>query len=111
IFYLIGLTIVGVKHALFFAVLSALLSIIPYVGNAVAMLLPMMMVFVQGGDTRIILGVMIVFGLTQLIDSYIFEPLILGSRVDVHPLFIIIVVILGEILWGIPGLILSIPIL
>src|SRR3546814_4120736 len=75
------------------------------------MILPMLMVFIQGGDIRIILGVMIVFGITQLIDTYIFEPLVLGHQVNVHPIFIIVVAVLGEIVWGIPGLILSIPIL
>ncbi|HEY9559273.1 MAG TPA: AI-2E family transporter [Anseongella sp.] len=111
VFYAVGLTIVGVRHALFFSVLAALLSIIPWIGNLFGMILPMLMVFIQGGDIRIILGVMIVFGITQLIDTYIFEPLVLGHQVNVHPIFIIVVAVLGEIVWGIPGLILSIPIL
>lgn len=111
VFYVIGLTIVGVRNALFFSVLAALLSIIPWVGNLLGMILPMLMVFVQGGDIRIIFGVMLVFGITQLIDTYIFEPLVLGYQVNIHPIFIIIIAVLGEIVWGIPGLILSIPIL
>ncbi|HYH55268.1 MAG TPA: AI-2E family transporter [Anseongella sp.] len=111
IFYLIGLSVVGVKHALFFSILAALLSIIPWVGNALGMILPMLMVFVQGGDIGIILGIMIVFGITQLIDTYILEPLVLGSQVNIHPLFVIVIVVLGEIVWGIPGMILSIPVL
>ncbi|TCS87300.1 putative PurR-regulated permease PerM [Anseongella ginsenosidimutans] len=111
VFYLVGLSVVGVRNALFFSVLAALLSIVPWVGNLFGMILPMLMVFVQGGDIRIILGVMLVFGITQLIDTYIFEPLVLGYQVNIHPLFIIIIAVLGEIVWGIPGLILSIPVL
>lgn len=111
VFYVVGLSLIGVRHAMFFSVLAALLSIIPWVGNLMGMILPMLMVFVQAGDFGIILGVALVFGITQLIDTYIFEPLVLGYQVNIHPIFIIVIAVLGEIVWGIPGLILSIPIL
>ena len=111
VFYVVGLSLIGVRNALFISVLAALLSIIPWVGNLFGMILPMLMVFVQGGDFRIILGVALVFGITQLIDTYIFEPLVLGYQVNIHPIFIIVIAVLGEIVWGIPGLILAIPVI
>jgi predicted PurR-regulated permease PerM len=46
----------------------------------------------------------------QFVQSYILEPLIVGAEVHVNPFFTIVAVVAGSLLWGIPGLILAIPI-
>ncbi|HSI70524.1 MAG TPA: AI-2E family transporter, partial [Gillisia sp.] len=46
----------------------------------------------------------------QLIESYVLEPVIIGSEVQQSPLFVIIAIILGGALWGAAGLILFVPI-
>jgi predicted PurR-regulated permease PerM len=45
----------------------------------------------------------------QFIQGWILEPLILGPQVKINSLFTIIALVLGELLWGIPGIILAIP--
>lgn len=109
--YSIGLTIVGLKNALFISVLAALLSIIPYIGNIVGGGLALMMALVQGGSSGIFIGILIVFTITQLFENYVLEPLVVGAEVDIHPFFTIVIIVIGGLIWGIAGMILAIPIL
>ena len=45
----------------------------------------------------------------QLIQGWVLEPLIVGPQVKINPLFTILALVLGEFVWGIPGIILAIP--
>jgi predicted PurR-regulated permease PerM len=111
IMYGIAFTIIGVKHALFFAVLCGMLEIIPFVGNLVGNLLTIVMAVSQGGDTNMIIGILATYGLIQFIQSYILEPLVVGAEVNINPLFTIVGLVAGELVWGIPGMVLAIPLI
>lgn len=110
ILYSIGLSIVGLDNAIFLSLLTALLSIIPYVGNIIGFALLILMALVQTGGSSLYTGIFIVFSISQFIESYILEPFIVGAEVDIHPLFTVIIIILGWQLWGVAGMILAIPI-
>lgn len=111
IMYGIGFTLVGVESAIFFAVLCGILEIIPFIGNLTGTSITLLAVIAQGGDSKMIIGVIIVYGLVQFIQTYILEPLIVGEQVNINPLFTIMVIVLGETLWGVAGMILAIPLL
>lgn len=64
---------------------------------------------VNGADLAMVGGIVITYGVVQLIQGWVLEPLILGPQVKINPLFTIIALVLGEIVWGIPGIILAIP--
>ena len=49
--------------------------------------------------------------LVQFVQTYILEPLVVGAEVNINPLFTILGIVAGEMLWGIPGMILAIPIM
>ncbi len=111
VLYGIGYSIVGVKHAIFFAVLCGLLEIIPFVGNLVGTSVTLLMAFTQGGDLKMCLGVIVTYMVVQFVQSYVLEPVIVGAQVRINPLFTIIALLAGELIWGIPGMILAIPII
>ena len=111
ILYGIGFTIVGVKNALFFAILCGLLEIVPFIGNLTGTALTALMVMAQGGSTGMLVGVLATYAVVQTFQTYILEPLVVGSNVSINPLFTIVVIVLGEFVWGIPGMILAIPLL
>ena len=69
------------------------------------------MALVQGGGTGMVLGVIGVYAVVQFVQTYILEPLVVGTEVNLNPLFTIVALVLGEILWGIPGMIIAIPML
>jgi predicted PurR-regulated permease PerM len=111
IMYTIGFTIAGVKNAFFFAVICGLLELVPFVGNLTGTILTVGMSLVQGGGTGILIGILITYAVVQFIQTYLLEPLIVGAEVHINPLFTIVGLVAGELLWGIPGMILAIPML
>ncbi|WP_233509384.1 AI-2E family transporter [Pedobacter chinensis] len=111
IMYGIGFSLVGVESAIFFAVLCGILEIIPFVGNLTGTSITVLAVLAQGGDSKMIIGVLIVYGTVQLVQTYVLEPLIVGEQVDINPLFTIMAIVLGEFIWGVAGMILAIPLL
>jgi len=111
IMYGIGFTIAGVEYAIFFAILCGLLEVVPFVGNITGTSITLLAVLVQGGDGGMILGVAVTYALVQFFQTYILEPLVVGEQVSINPLFTIMVIVLGEMIWGIAGMILAIPLL
>jgi predicted PurR-regulated permease PerM len=111
IMYGIGFSIVGVKSAIFFAILCGVLEIIPFIGNLTGTTLTVMMVFSQGGNSSMVIGVIITYLFVQFIQTYLLEPLVVGHGVNINPLFTIMVLVAGELIWGLPGLVLAIPLL
>ena len=111
IMYSIGFSIVGVKYAILFAIICGILEIIPFIGNLTGTLLAILMVVIQGGGTEMVLGVVITYLIVQFLQTYLLEPLVVGAGVNINPLFTIIILVLGELVWGIPGMVLAIPLL
>lgn len=110
IMYGIGFSIIGVRYAIFFALLCGTLEMIPFIGNLTGTILTVLMGIVQGGDVKLIVGILIVYGIVQFIESYILQPLVVGNEVNLNPFFTILSIVIGEAIWGISGMILAIPI-
>jgi len=111
ILYSIGFSIVGLNNAFFFAILCGLLETVPFVGNLTGNSLAILMALTQGGGADMIIGILITYGLIQFFQTYLLEPLVVGAEVNINPLFTIIALVLGELIWGIPGMVLAIPLL
>lgn len=111
IMYSIGFTLVGVNTPVFFAILCGILEIVPFVGNITGSTLTCLMALSQGGGFKMVLGVVIAYLLIQGIQFYIISPLVMQTQVSIHPIFTIVVLFAGDLLWGIPGMILAIPVL
>ena len=109
--YAVGLGISGVNNFIVVSLISALLALIPYIGNIIAYVLAMAFGFLTSGDTAVLLGVTLTFGLGQFFQTYFLEPYLLGDQVDVHPFFVILAVIIGNLVWGVIGMVLAIPLL
>ncbi|MFW6248349.1 MAG: AI-2E family transporter [Bacteroidota bacterium] len=114
VLYMVGWSILGLKYALFISLIAALFSLIPYVGNFLGLVLAIAMSFLSGDDSGGIgqmIAIFAVFGIVQFIESYILEPYIVGNKVDVNPVVVIVGVVLGGMVWGVMGMILSIPLI
>ena len=110
IMYGIGFSIIGVPNAVFFAVLCGLFEIVPFVGNITGTTLTVLVTALHGASPTTLGGIVLTYGVVQFIQGWLLEPLILGAQVKINPLFTIIALVIGELIWGIPGIILAIPI-
>jgi predicted PurR-regulated permease PerM len=111
IMYGIGFSIVGVKHAIFFAILCGMLEIVPFIGNLIGNGLAILMSLMQGGDMNVVIGILVTYAVVQFLQSYILEPLVVGKEVNINPLFTIMGLVFSELVWGIPGMVLAIPVM
>ena len=109
IMYGIGFSIIGVKNFLFFAILCGLLEIIPFIGNITGTTLTVLVAAVHGASSTMLVGIVGTYGIVQLIQGWVLEPIILGPQVKISPLSTIIALVLGDLVWGIPGIFLAIP--
>ncbi|GAB3933183.1 AI-2E family transporter [Mucilaginibacter myungsuensis] len=107
----VALLLLGVKYAVLIGCIGAILNLIPYLGGIVAILLPVLMATVTKDGFTTQLGVIGAYAVIQFIDNNILVPRIVSSKVQINALISIIVVLLGNQLWGVSGMFLSIPII
>ena len=101
--------IMGVQYALLLGVMAAVLNIIPYLGIYTSIVICMIVTLANSsGNLAIEVGVGLF--IVHLLDSNILFPRIIGGRVKMNPFITIIAVIVGQALWGVPGMFLFIPI-
>ncbi|HSD15309.1 MAG TPA: AI-2E family transporter [Flavobacterium sp.] len=110
VMYGIGFSLLGVKNAIFFAILCGVLEIVPFIGNITGTTLTVLVSALHGASFPLLGGIVLVYGTIQFIQGFFLEPIIVGPQVRINSLFTIIALVLGELLWGIPGVILAIPI-
>ena len=111
VMYGIGFSIIGIRHAPFFALLCGLLEVIPFVGNLTGSTLTSLMALSQGGGITMVAAVLVTYAIIQFIQFYIISPLVMRAQLNINPLFIILALIGGDLVWGIAGMILAIPML
>lgn len=109
IMYSIGFSIVGVPNAIFFAILCGLLEIVPIIGNLTGTSLTLLVSAAQGATSGMLIGIVVVYLIVQFIQGWVLEAIIVGPHVKINPLFTILALVLGELIWGIPGIVLAIP--
>lgn len=106
-----GFLILGIKYALFLALISAILNLVPYVGMLVANLFCMLITLISSEVMLMseVIWVGIILGFVQFIDNNFLMTLIVGSKVRINALVTLLGVLVGGWLFGIPGMFLSIP--
>jgi predicted PurR-regulated permease PerM len=105
----IGLMIVGIDHAIFFGILSGVLTVIPYIGIIIGSLFPILMALITKDSIWYTVGVIIVFTVVQFLEGNFITPRVTGSKVSINALAAIVALLIGGKILGIPGMILSIP--
>ena len=103
-----ALFIIGVKYALLLGVIGALLNLIPYLGIFVACILTALVTFTTNSSSAVLWSVISIL-VIHLTDANILLPKIVGSKVKLNALATIMGVIIGHVVWGIPGMFLAVP--
>lgn len=109
IWNVIALSVLGIRHALFFGIFAAMMNIIPYVGPLIGSILPIVFALLTKDSLFYPLGVLVSFTIIQSIEGNYLTPKIVGSNVNINPIVSLIALIAGNLLWGVVGMILFIP--
>jgi len=103
--------IMGIKYAILLGLITGLFNIIPYIGIFTALIISTLITFATATVTSKVVLVIVTLVVTHLMDSNILLPLVVGSKVRINALITVLGVVVGEMIWGIPGMFLSIPII
>ena len=107
VMFMIGYSVIGLRYGLIFGLLACPLNLIPYFGSALAMIPPLIMGALT--SPRMILAVFVVFFIEWLIETQLISPLVMGSKLELHPITIVVVLLTAGNLFGLVGVILGIP--
>jgi len=105
----VALWILGVDYFALIGVFAGLTNLIPYVGPLMGAIMAVTVVIIKGGSTTLIILVAVAFALIQLTDNILVQPLVVAKNVDLHPLSVLLVVIIGGQFFGILGMLLAVP--
>jgi AI-2 transport protein TqsA len=106
------LAVLGVRFAVLFGVLAILFNYVPTLGAAVAVALPTLMtIFFEGGVTFKVVLVLVLLAAAHAAPHRLLERRLMAKEVSLSPLLVLFSLFFWAWLWGIPGMILAVPLL
>lgn len=109
VFYAIALSIVGLDLAVPVGIGTGILAFIPYVGFLSGLTVSTILAILQFGSLWPVLAVLGVFAVGQVIET-VLQPMLVGNRVGLHPVWVIFALLAGGALYGLVGVLISIPV-
>lgn len=101
----------NLDFAFFWAFLAFLLNYIPTIGSITASIPPVLMAFIQFDSFQPVFFLLIAIASIQIIMGNLIEPIIMGDRLKLNTLTVIFGLVFWGYIWGVPGMIVSIPLL
>ena len=101
----------GVKYAILLGLITGLFNVVPYIGIFTALIISAVVSLGTSPDGSQAVWVMSSLVVMHLLDSNVLLPMVVGSKVRINAFMTILGVVIGEMLWGIPGMFLSIPVI
>lgn len=107
----IGLWLCGLRYFFVLGPLMGLLNVIPIFGSLAGIVLAALAMLLQTGQPETVLGPVLVGAMAQVLDNVLFTPVAVSRSVDMHPLLVLSMTLVGGELFGLVGLLLAVPVL
>ena len=104
-----GLMILGVNYAIVIGIVAGIANLVPYLGPIVAATLAILVSLTQIGNFSMVGPILIMTLLIRLSDDFVVQPMCFAKTIDMHPLTVLLLLIIGHELLGIGGMLLAIP--
>jgi predicted PurR-regulated permease PerM len=108
--YTAGLLFSGAPLALVVGPVAGILALVPYLGFVFGFGVALLLTLLEYQDFWHALGVILTFGVAQTVEGWFLTPRLLGKRVGLHPVWILVALLLGGELFGLPGIIVAVPV-
>ena len=105
---LIGYTVVPVPYAVLFSIVGAVTNLVPFFGPIAGFLIVVPLVLLIRPERALYAAVFII--VLQQFDGYVLGPKVMGDGVNLRPLWILMAVTAGGALFGVPGMVLGVPV-
>lgn len=108
----VGITFwaIGLDYPEVWGILTFLLNFVPTLGSTVALLLPTIFSLAQAGSPGFAALTALIMAAWQTLAFNVIEPLVFGRRMNLNPVVILLAVLFWGYIWGIPGMLLAVPI-
>lgn len=111
VFYSIGLSVVGLKFGLIIGIITGILSFVPYLGTVTGFVSSVALACFQFWPDYTMIGLVIgVFVLGQFIEGNFLQPKLVGSKVGLHPVWVMFAILAFGTLFGFVGALLALPV-
>jgi predicted PurR-regulated permease PerM len=110
VYYSVGLTLFGFDLAVPVGVFTGLAVFIPYVGFGLGLTLALISGLLQFSGWHGLIGVAVVFGIGQLLESFVLTPRLVGERIGMSPLTVIFALLAFGHLFGFVGVLIALPV-
>ncbi len=108
--YGFGLQVCGIRFGLLIGFGAGMLSFVPYLGPAIGIIAGALAALASPGDPWInLLLVGGVFGVGQVLESFLLTPTLVGDKIGLHPVAVVFAVMAGGTLFGFFGVLLALP--
>ncbi|MCO6541799.1 MAG: AI-2E family transporter [Lactobacillus sp.] len=108
VMFAIGYLIVGMPYGVLLGIFAGICNLIPYVGSAVGLIPAIVLGLING--QQMLLYVIIIFAIEQTIETRVVSPLVVGNKMNMHPVTTIFVLLVSGGMFGLIGVIGGIPI-
>lgn len=109
VYYSLALWLAGIPSALPLGLITGLLIFIPYLGFSTGFVLALLVAVLQFAGWEPVLGVLVVYGIGQLLESFVLTPFLVGERIGLHPLAVIFALMAFGQIFGFFGVLLALP--
>jgi len=106
---ILGLWLLGIDYPILIGAVAGIANLVPYLGPVVGAVPAFLVSLTQFGDFRMLVPIAVLSIAIQAIDNIFVQPLCFAKTVDMHPLTVIIVLIVGNEVMGVVGMLLAIP--
>ena len=109
VLYSVAYSLVGVRLAIPIGIVAGLISFIPYVGGATALILALLMCLLSWQGWGQIVSVVVAYAIIQVLEGFVITPRIVGDKVGLPAIWVLIALMVGGELFGFLGVLLSVP--
>jgi predicted PurR-regulated permease PerM len=106
----VAMWILNVKYSIVIGIFAGMANLIPYVGPFAGASLAVMIVLLTTGDLTRVAIVLLAFVIAKLLDDIIIQPVTVGRSVNMHPMLVLLVIIVGGQFFGVLGMLLAVPV-
>jgi predicted PurR-regulated permease PerM len=107
---IIGFMIIGVPYAILIGVFTGIANLVPYLGPILGASVAIILSLTEAGDFHMFIPIAILSIVIRIIDDLVLQPLCFGKSLDMHPVAVVLILIIGHQLMGVSGMVISIPI-
>ena len=105
-----GLAVIGIPNAFVLGLMAAVFAWVPFVGSVIACAIVVLVAATDfPADPWVVYASAALFLIVRLLDDFVFMPLTVGRSLHLHPLPTVVLIFIGGVVAGIPGLILVLP--